>query len=530
MTMQQVYLQLSQWKIQAVILWCLAILASGCGSSNHQIKPAPGGESVRVTPSDSNADINLKRQRFLEMYARAYFPGRTGQLLVVPREGDIITRPDPNVVFMHGSPWPYDVSIPILFAGSAVRNGGYSMVATQQDVAPTLATALGMQMPRNTTGRALPIYLDSFTRPRVVMLLVLDGMRRDYFDRYGQVMPTLTSLRRNGAWFDHAEMNVLPTNTAVGHSTIATGTDPCVHGITGVSAYDFKNGKRHDFFANAMPQDLITMNLADLWQFATAGKAIILAQGSIDRAATPLAGHGACQLNGATIVLASYDKEQGQWKSNSDCFRLPDYLKDQNAQTLWSSSKEWMGHTIDSNVAVQYSGLFPAFEANAMFAMMEHESIGIDDVPDLILLNFKGADFVGHKYGPDSDELRTTLAEIDRQLTRLIGVLKTKTQNNYLIAVTADHGMPSEPPTPDRRHYAPDIVNLLHEKFDPKEKRIVTSYEPENAQIFVDEARLAQLGLTLRDLAVFLESQPFIFAVFTTNDVLHAKVAIQDKR
>jgi hypothetical protein len=37
------------------------------------------------------------------MFARAYFPGRTGQLLIVPREGDFITRAD--VAYMHGSPW-----------------------------------------------------------------------------------------------------------------------------------------------------------------------------------------------------------------------------------------------------------------------------------------------------------------------------------------------------------------------------------------------------------------------------------------
>ena len=39
---------------------------------------------------------------------------------------------------------------------------------------------------------------------------------------------------------------------------------------------------------------------------------------------------------------------------------------------------------------------------------------------------------------------------------------------------------------------------------------------------FVDEDRLSYLGLTLRDLAHFLESQPFFFAVFTNDDVRRA--------
>src|SRR4030095_1240160 len=104
----------------------------------------------------------------------------------------------------------------------------------------------------------------------------------------------------------------------------------------------------HDMFARKMPQDLMTLTLADVWQLSTAGRSIILAQGSIDRAATPLAGHGACQLNGAPVVLASYDQQTGNWTTNHDCFRLPEYLKDRNARTLWPASGEGVGHKIGS--------------------------------------------------------------------------------------------------------------------------------------------------------------------------------------
>ena len=456
------------------------------------------------------------------MWARAYFPGRTGQLLVVPREGEFITRPDPNYTYMHGSPWPYDVSIPLMFVGPAVKSGIYSGTATQQDVAPTLAAALGLRMPPTATGRVLPIFQDHFASPRAVMLIVADGMRRDYFDRYAALMPTFTALRRRGAWLANAEVNVLPTNTAVGHSTIATGADPSVHGVTGVSVYDFRNERRQDLFAGAIPRDLMALTLADVWQLATAGRAVVLAQGSIDRAATPLAGHGACQLNGAPVVLASYDQDEGHWRTNTTCFRLPEYLKDRDARALWAANPDWMGHRIDSPIAVRYSALFPAFEVDAMSTMIAREGVGMDSVPDLILLNYKGADFVGHKYGPDSEELRVTLGEMDHQLARLLAALEAQVGDSYLLAVTADHGMPSEPRSSSSRHFAPDIVDLLHQRFDPQAKGLITSFEPENCQMFVDEGRLAELGLTLRDLAAFLESQPSIFAVFTNADAFRA--------
>jgi hypothetical protein len=273
------------------------------------------------------------------------------------------------------------------------------------------------------------------------------------------------------------------------------------------------------------PEVLMALTLADVWQLTTAGRAAILAQGSIARAATALAGHGACQANGAPVLLAGYDEATGSWRSNPDCFRLPEYLKDRNARILWSAESEWMQHKIDSPAAVRRSALFPAFEADAMTAMIEHEPLGKGRFSDLILMNYKGADFVGHRYGPDSIELRLTLAEMDRNLARVIAALDAKVGKDYLLAVTADHGMPSAPP--ERRHSAPELVDLLHQKFDPVAKHLITSYEPENAQMFVDEDRLLQLGLKLSDLAHFLEAQPFIFAVFTYDEVRRTGVKLE---
>jgi hypothetical protein len=220
-------------------------------------------------------------------------------------------------------------------------------------------------------------------------------------------------------------------------------------------------------------------------------------------------------------VLASYDQQTGAWHSNPACFRLPDYLKDMNARTLWKTSPEWMGHSIDSTTAVRYSALFPKFESDATIAMIEHEPLGEDSVADLILLNYKCPDFVGHRYGPESEELRVTLAEIDRQVARVLSALEARVGKDYLLAVTADHGMPSIPPSPDHRHFTTAIADLLHEKFDP-EGKLVTSFEPENCQIYIDQDRLSKLGLTLPDLAQFLESQPYMFAVFTNDEVRHA--------
>ena len=121
-----------------------------------------GAVLAHPSPVGAQSASLAVRQRFLEMFARAYFPGRSGQLMIVPREGDVITRPDPDVAYMHGSPWAYDVSIPLMFVGPAVKPGVYSMAAAQQDVAPTLAAALGVSMPATATGRVLPVLRPGF--------------------------------------------------------------------------------------------------------------------------------------------------------------------------------------------------------------------------------------------------------------------------------------------------------------------------------------------------------------------------------
>ena len=68
---------------------------------------------------ESRGPADAERQRALTMFARAYYPGRSGQIMIVPREGSTtISHDEPIVRFMHGSPWRYDTRIPLIFYGA----------------------------------------------------------------------------------------------------------------------------------------------------------------------------------------------------------------------------------------------------------------------------------------------------------------------------------------------------------------------------------------------------------------------------
>ena len=207
---------------------------------------------------------------------------------------------------------------------------------------------------------------------------------------------------------------------------------------------------------------------------------------------------------------------------------LPAYLAAINGKTFWEQvGGRWMGHDIGNANAFRASSLFQRFEGEALVAVADHEPFGADEITDLLLVNVKGPDYVAHAYGPDAPETKEEMAELDRQVTRLLEVLERKAgPGGLLLAITADHGTPGEP-ADGTRHYVDEIRDRIHARFDPAEKRLVTYYgDAANNQIYVDLDRLRTLGVTLADVASMLAAEPYLHAVYTEDEVraAHARL------
>jgi arylsulfatase A-like enzyme len=82
--------------------------------------------------------------------ALSHFPGRSGQLVVVPKPNWLATSAGTT----HGSANEYDQRVPLLLYGGGIRPGSYDRAVTPADVAPTLAALLGLAMPE-AEGRPL---------------------------------------------------------------------------------------------------------------------------------------------------------------------------------------------------------------------------------------------------------------------------------------------------------------------------------------------------------------------------------------
>jgi arylsulfatase A-like enzyme len=60
----------------------------------------------------------------------------------------------------HGAAYSYDTHIPLMLMGPGIRPGRYDHTVVLNDLAPTLATILGIETPSGSSGRALAEILE----------------------------------------------------------------------------------------------------------------------------------------------------------------------------------------------------------------------------------------------------------------------------------------------------------------------------------------------------------------------------------
>ena len=85
-----------------------------------------------------------------------YHPKRSGNVYVVFEPGWFINDLDGlSVAVVHGSPWPYDTFVPIIFAGHKLKPQTVSRRVRTIDVASTLAKIVGAKPPSGASGEVL---------------------------------------------------------------------------------------------------------------------------------------------------------------------------------------------------------------------------------------------------------------------------------------------------------------------------------------------------------------------------------------
>ena len=184
-------------------------------------------------------------------------------------------------------------------------------------------------------------------KPKLVIGIVVEQLRYDELeklrDRFGE--NGIRRMLNEGTYFKNAQYEYMLTQSAPGHATIATGTEPSLHGITSDSWYLLLKNEMvyctQDNSVNPIggsyvsgmhsPVNLQSSTFSDELALATNGKAKIFSVGMRESSAILSGGHSA---NG----VFWYDNTTGTWMSSTYYGdSLPSWVNDFNAMKLSES-------------------------------------------------------------------------------------------------------------------------------------------------------------------------------------------------
>jgi predicted AlkP superfamily pyrophosphatase or phosphodiesterase len=335
------------------------------------------------------------------------------------------------------------------------------------------------------------------SKPKLVLVIVVDQFRYDYLERFGDLFGSggFKRLLNEGALFTNANYDYVPTYTACGHAAIFSGSIPAQNGIVGNSWFDRESGKMRVMViddsthlitgngvsgkgASASPRYLSGTTIGDQMRLASNFQSKVIAASLKDRAAVLPGGqrpNGAFWFNDANGEFVSSDyyfKELPGWVKKFDSADRPDkyfgmkwdrvlpadaYTRAQaeNLPLQHSPLGSHFPYAVTGGedkpgqrfyAAFEYSPFASEYLAEFAKAAIEGESLGADAFPDLLSISFSSPDLAGHFYGPDSQEIEDTYIRLDRVIADLLTYVDKKIGlANTIIAVTGDHGVAPVP-------------------------------------------------------------------------------------
>jgi len=344
-------------------------------------------------------------------------------------------------------------------------------------------------------------------RVRLVLQITVDQLRGDMPRRWLGEMGDggFRRLLSEGVVFEDAHHRHANTETIVGHTTLATGADPSVHGMVGNVwfdralgryVYNIEDPEYPLLSADAgvdsateidptqktaktdgrSPSAILVSTFADELSLRTNGRAKVFGVSVKDRGAVSMAGHSGkafwfSKKGGEFVTSRYYYDAYPAWVTAWNAERHPDAYADapwslsgdaatyefgEHDDQPWETDLAKFGRTFphahgaaDGKYFTTLLTVSPAGdELVAAFAkrLIAEESLGKDDVPDYLSVSFSSTDYVGHIFGPSSLESEDNLRRLDRTLASLLAYVDEHVgRDNVLVVLSADHGAAEVP-------------------------------------------------------------------------------------
>lgn len=335
-------------------------------------------------------------------------------------------------------------------------------------------------------------------KPKLVVGIVVEQLRYDQLERFRDkfVENGIRKLLNEGTSFRNASYDYMLTQSAPGHATISTGTEPSIHGITSDSWYlPLKNELIYCTQDNSVnpvggsyeaglhsPVNLLSSTFGDELELASNGKSKVFSIALRESSAILSAGHVA-------QGVYWYDNITGTWMSSSWYMAsLPAWVTDFNANKFSESYlnnpwipllplQDYAGCLPDSNIfeaGFNGVGFFPydlkkmsskeianskrdysllretpfgnSFTKDFAVRLIKEERLGKSDFTDFLAISFSATDYIGHRFGPSSIEAADAILRLDRDIEQLLTFLNDSIgKKNVLIYFTAAHGVSEIP-------------------------------------------------------------------------------------
>jgi arylsulfatase A-like enzyme len=327
----------------------------------------------------------------------------------------------------------------------------------------------------------------------LLVMVVVDQMRFDYLDRYRtRYTQGLRLLANEGAVYDRAFYPYLNTVTCAGHATIATGTFPSTHGVIMNEWFQRGAGRRlsctDDSAVQSVPYGetpekighsahrLRVPTLADRLRAASPSSRVV-SLSMKPRSAVMMAGHGG--------TAVTWFGDTNQWATSTAYTRAPvpevaafvaHHPVDRDRTVVWDRMGETAAYTAADASPYErpqrgWTSPFPhpligapgtpdarfydlwerspysdVYLGSMAADLLRSLQLGQRGVTDFLGVSFSGLDYVGHDFGPDSQESQDALVRLDRTLGQLIAELdKNVGRARYALGFSADHGVAQIP-------------------------------------------------------------------------------------
>ena len=344
-------------------------------------------------------------------------------------------------------------------------------------------------------------------KPKLILQITVDQLRGDLPDKFMKNMGEggFRYLKEDGVWYKNAHYNYSNTETVVGHTTLATGANPNIHGMVSNVWYDrdkkrlvynIEDKRYHVLSKNAdiddateadasqalagtdgrSPANIMVSTFSDELSLFTNGKSKIFGVSVKDRGAVTLAGHNGkafwfSKTSGEFITSSFYYDAYPSWVEEFNKQKLAQRYDNKPWALMYDKSKYMFGNEDDNPWEADYAGFGRVFPHNYgskeskyfnhfltfspagdeltldfAKAIIRNEKMGQGDETDYLAISFSSTDYVGHIFGPSSLEAEDNMLRLDKTLASLFKYVDEKIGlENTFIVLSADHGAPEAP-------------------------------------------------------------------------------------